>query len=46
MIPWAEHIVFTEHAPSNLYWLRRNLADAPGEWSWQPFWDLVAGLPG
>jgi hypothetical protein len=45
MIPWAEHIVFTEHAPANIAWLRQNLADAPGEWPWQPFWDLIADLP-
>jgi hypothetical protein len=47
MLPWAEHIVLTEHAPasSNISWLKENLSDAPGEWSWQPFWDLVAGLP-
>jgi hypothetical protein len=45
MLPWAEHIVFTEYAQSNLDWLRRNLADEVGEWPWQPFWDLVAGLP-
>jgi hypothetical protein len=46
MLPWAEHIVFTEYASGNLDWLRRNLADAPGEWPWQPFWDLLASLPG
>ncbi len=47
MLPWAEHIVFTEYAASsNFHWLSENLADAPGEWHWQPFWDLVAGLPG
>jgi hypothetical protein len=45
MIPWAEHIVFTERAPANIDWLRQNLVDAPGEWPWQPFWDLVADLP-
>jgi NNMT/PNMT/TEMT family len=45
MLPWAEHIVFTEYASPNIDWLRQNLADAPGEWPWQPFWDLVAGLP-
>ena len=45
MIPWAEHIVFTEYAPRNIDWLGRNLPYAPGEWDWQPFWDLVAGLP-
>jgi hypothetical protein len=45
MIPWAERIVFTEHAPANIDWLRQNLADAPGEWPWQSFWDLVAGQP-
>jgi hypothetical protein len=45
MLPWAEHIVFTEHASPNIDWLSDNLADAPGEWRWQPFWDLVAGLP-
>jgi hypothetical protein len=45
MLPWAEHIVFTEYAPPNIHWLRENLADAPGEWRWQPFWDLVATLP-
>jgi hypothetical protein len=45
MLPWAEHIVFTEHASPNVDWLSENLADAPGEWRWQPFWDLVADLP-
>lgn len=45
MLPWAEHIVFTEYASSNIDWLSRNLAEAPGEWHWRPFWDLVAGLP-
>jgi NNMT/PNMT/TEMT family len=46
MLPWAERIVFTEYAPANIDWLSENLADAPGEWAWQPFWDLMAGLPG
>jgi hypothetical protein len=46
MLPWAEHIVFTEYASSNIDWLSENLAGTPGEWRWQPFWDLVAGLPG
>ncbi len=45
MLPWAEQIVFTEYASPNIRWLRENLADAPGEWHWQPFWDLVAALP-
>jgi hypothetical protein len=45
MLPWAEHIVFTEYASPNIHWLRENLADVPGEWQWQPFWELVAGLP-
>ena len=45
MLPWAERIVFTEHAQSNIEWLDEHLADASGEWPWQPFWDLVAGLP-
>jgi NNMT/PNMT/TEMT family len=44
MLPWAEHIVFAEYASPNIDWLSENLADAPGEWRWQPFWDLVAGL--
>jgi NNMT/PNMT/TEMT family len=45
MLPWTERIVFTEHASPNVDWLRQELADAPGEWRWQPFWDLVADLP-
>ena len=45
MLPWAEQIVFTEYASPNIHWLSENLADAPGEWQWQPFWDLVADLP-
>jgi hypothetical protein len=46
MLPWAERIVLTEYASPNIGWLRENLAaDAPGEWRWQPFWDLVAGMP-
>ena len=46
MLPWAEHIVFTEYAShvisigSARIWLTRQ---ANGDW--QPFWDLVAGLP-
>ena len=46
MLPWAEHIVFTEYASPNIHWLSENLTPAPGEWQWQPFWDLVADLPG
>lgn len=45
MLPWAEHIVFTEFASPNIDWLSQNLADTPGEWRWQPFWELVAALP-
>ena len=45
MLPWAEHVVFTEYASPNIDWLSSNLADTPGQWRWQPFWDLVAGLP-
>ena len=45
MLPWAERIVFTEYASQNIDWLSRDLAEGPGEWRWQPFWDLVAGLP-
>jgi NNMT/PNMT/TEMT family len=45
MLPWADHVVFTEYASSNIDWLSQNLAEAPGEWRWRPFWDLVAGLP-
>lgn len=46
MLPWVKHIVLTEYAQSNIEWLAESLADAPGEWAWQPFWDLLAGLPG
>jgi len=46
MLPWTERIVFTEYAPANIDWLKQNLADASGEWAWQPFWDLVARLSG
>jgi hypothetical protein len=45
MLPWVEQIVFTEYGSPNINWLSENLADAPGEWHWQPFWDLMAGLP-
>jgi hypothetical protein len=46
MLPWTEHIVLTEYAQANIDWLSENLVDAPGEWPWQPFWNLVAALPG
>jgi len=45
MLPWAERIVFTEYASPNISWLSDNLADAPGPWDWQPFWDLMAERP-
>ena len=46
MLPWAERIVFTEYAQPNIDWLSDHLAVAPSAWTWQPFWDLVAGRPG
>ena len=46
MLPWTERITFTDFAGTNINWLVENLADVPGEWAWQPFWDLMAGLPG
>lgn len=45
MLPWAERIVFTEYADSNIDWLKKNLAGRSGEWDWRPFWDLVASEP-
>jgi hypothetical protein len=46
MLPWIEGLVFTEYARANIDWLAENLTDEPGEWAWQPFWNLVANLPG
>lgn len=47
MLPWAEHIVFTEgpRSVSNIDWLDEKLTDTSGEWAWQSFWDLVTDLP-
>jgi NNMT/PNMT/TEMT family len=45
MLPWVERIVFTEHAESNIGWLRKHLAETSGEWEWQRFWNLVAHQP-
>ena len=45
MLPWTRHIDFTEYAQSNIDWLTENVTDEPGEWAWQPFWDLMAGDP-
>jgi hypothetical protein len=46
MLPWTEHIVFTEYASANIDWLAESLAGGSGEWPWQPFWDLMSHLPG
>jgi hypothetical protein len=46
LLPWTDRITFAEYAGTNINWLTENLADAPGEWAWQPFWDLVAGCQG
>jgi hypothetical protein len=46
MLPWVKRIQFAEFAETNIDWLAENLADTPGEWAWQQFWDLVADLPG
>jgi hypothetical protein len=46
MLPWTEHITFTEHAPLNIEWLNANLVDERGEWDWQPFWTLMADQRG
>jgi NNMT/PNMT/TEMT family len=46
LMPWARRIVLTDYAETNIDWLVSNLPDAPGEWVWQPFWNLVADLPG
>jgi NNMT/PNMT/TEMT family len=46
MLPWAEHITFTDYASTNVDWLREKLAAGSGAWEWQPFWNLVGALPG
>lgn len=46
MLPWTEHITFTEYAPLNVEWLKENVVDGPDEWSWQPFWQLMVNQPG
>lgn len=46
MLPWAERIVFTDYAQTNIDWLHENLAEQSGEWAWQPFWELLEQLPG
>ncbi len=46
MLPWTGHITFTEFASSNIEWLQEHLGDSTDEWMWQPFWDLMADLPG
>src|SRR5262249_21348737 len=45
-LPWTEHITFTEYALSNIEWLQEHLSDSTDEWMWQPFWYLMADLPG
>ena len=45
MLPWAQHIVFTDYASDNIRWLSENLAGTSGQWRWQKFWDLVAHQP-
>src|SRR5712691_7557592 len=30
MLPWTEHITFTEYASSNIEWLQEHLADSTG----------------
>ncbi len=46
MLPWTRRLVLTDYAATNIDWLTGNLADAPGEWAWRPFWDLMADRPG
>lgn len=41
MLPWTEQILLTDHSASNIDWLRRNVADDDGPWTWQPFWQQL-----
>src|ERR1700722_12453903 len=45
MLPWTKRIDFTEYAPTNIGWLSDYVAEAPGAWGWQSFWDILARLP-
>src|SRR5581483_3698131 len=38
MLPWTEQILLTDFSASNVRWLRHQLTDDGGAWTWQPFW--------
>jgi|SRR6266700_512356 len=46
MLPWAEEIILTDVAESNVAWLSVSVREPPAPWPWQMFWNEISGLPG
>lgn len=46
MLPWAEQILLTDYSESNVRWLRGQIMDDSGAWTWQPFWGELQALEG
>ena len=38
MLPWTDRILLADFSERNVEWLRRQLADDSGGWTWRPFW--------
>jgi hypothetical protein len=46
MLPWTDQILLTDFSDSNVEWLRRQLADESGGWTWWHFWHELQGKEG
>lgn len=46
MLPWAERITLTDYADTNIAWLREHIGQERAAWTWDPFWDVLAGIAG
>jgi len=46
MLPWTDQILLTDYSEGNVEWLRRQLADDSGGWTWRPFWHELQGKEG
>jgi hypothetical protein len=46
MLPWAKQILLSDYSASNVDWLRRQVRNGDGPWTWQPFWRELGAREG
>jgi hypothetical protein len=45
MVPWVDRLSLLDYSDHNVGWVRAQLEESDGAWGWEPFWEVLSGLP-